>query len=68
MASGVLFDQKLEVFIQDSTGGLMLLNSSPPAGLAVAPGDLVRVTGTLTQTDTSGQPLNGTPVAGQSRF
>jgi hypothetical protein len=60
VASGVLFDNKFEVFIQDGSGGLMCLNSTPPAGLSVAAGDLVRVTGTLAQTDTSGQPLTGT--------
>jgi hypothetical protein len=60
VASGVLFDQKFEVFIQDSTGALMLLNESPSPGLAVSPGDLVRVTGAIAQTDSSGQPLDGT--------
>jgi len=58
VASGILFDNKFEVFIQDSTGGLMLLNTA--GGLSVAEGDLVRCTGTLANTDASGQPLTGT--------
>jgi hypothetical protein len=57
---GVLFEAKFEVFIQDSTGGLMLLHDNAAAlGVSVSPGDLVRVTGVVAQTDTSGQPLNG---------